>query len=79
METKATPQSIATVWRSPGVPDHSDQFELNPGLTPAQMDHGVTSGMANYYLYLILILKSPSKGEHKPHLHNIQYIYGHVN
>ena len=40
-----------------GGPDHPDQFELNPPLTPAQMDHGVPDS----YLYLIRILKSPPK------------------
>ena len=49
-----------------------DQFEHNPRLTPAQMDPGVTSGIN--CLYLIVILKSPPKEEHKPHLHNRQCV-----
>lgn len=57
--------------KSSGVPDHPDQFELITQLSPTQMDHGVTSGMTNNYLYLIIVLKSLPKMEHKPHLHNI--------
>lgn len=51
-----------------------NQFEQNPRLAPVQTDHGVTSGMTNNYLYLILALKSPPKEDHKPHLHNTMHV-----
>ena len=35
---------------------HPEQFELKPWLTPAQMDHGVTCGVTDSYLSLIIIL-----------------------
>ena len=39
------------------------------------MSHGVTDS----YLYLIRILKSLPKEEHKPHVQNIQCMYRHVS
>lgn len=63
--------------RPPVGPDHPDKFELNPWISPAQMDHGVTSGMTNKDLYLIIILTSPPKEKHKTYL--IQYVYRHVS
>ena len=64
--------------RHPTSSDYPDQFELNPWCTPTPVCHGVTSRMTDNYLYLIIILKSPPKEEHKPHLHNIQCMYRHV-
>ena len=51
------------------------QFELNPCLTPMQMDQTVTQGVTGNYTYLITILKSPPKEEDKPHLNKRQSRY----
>ena len=67
------------VWKKiTGGLDHPYQFKPNPQFTSVQMDHEVSSRMTHNYLYLIIILKSPPKEEHKPHLHNIQCMYSHV-
>lgn len=48
METETTPQAITSArMKSSGSKDHSDQFERNPWLGPAQMDHGVTHGVTD--------------------------------
>ena len=63
------------LWR----PVHPEQLELNPRLTSAQTDHGVTSRMTDNYLYLIMILKSPPKEDPQPHLHSMRCVYRHVS
>ena len=80
METKTTPQAImTTLMKSSGGPNHPEQFEFNPQLTPAQKDDEVTYGMPSSYLYLIIILKYPPKEEHKSHSHNTQCMCRHVS
>ena len=53
-------------------------FALNPRLIPMQMDDWVNSWSEDSYLDPRVIPKSPPKGEHKPHLHNTQRMYGSV-
>ena len=67
IKTKTTPQTIIAHAKNCG-PEGPDQFELNPWLTPVQMDHGVTHRVTNNYLCLITILKSLLREEHRPHL-----------
>ena len=55
--------------KSSGSPDH---FEFKFQLRPMQVDQGVTHS----YLYLIVILKSLPKEEHKLHYHNIPCTIG---
>ena len=61
---------MTALTRSPAGPDNPDQFEDDPQLVTTQMDHGATSRVTDNYLYPIIILKSPSKEEYNPHLHN---------
>lgn len=68
-ETETTPQALRTARINSTGPDYLHQFVRNPQPTPAQIDHGGTCRMADCYLSLIIILKSPPR-EHKPHLRN---------
>ena len=80
MESENAPPAIATVLtRPPGAgPDHPDQFEHNLPTQSVQMNHGVTPGLMDLYLYLIIILPPLPKAEHRPHLHSI-CVYRHVS
>lgn len=42
-------------------PDHPDQFELKPQLTPADKP------LSDSYIYFIIMLKSLLQEKHKPH------------
>lgn len=80
MGAETSPQAITTAWmKSSGGQTTQTRWRSTPDSPASGVGYGVTHGMTDSYVYLVIILQSAPKEELKPHTRNRQCVRGHVS